>query len=249
MKAITFSFDDGHPLDMKVAERLAHHGLTGTFYVPVRNCEGKPVMEGRQLRSLLAAGFEIAGHTLDHRRLTSLDLPEARRQIVDGQKALEDLLGASVSGFAYPGGRAGTREQNLVREAGFAYARTTQMFRLDRGDCVYRLPTTLQFYPHGLPALLRNWLRQGAGWQRLELALTSWRQKNLSRTLECLLPRLMEGQVLHIWGHAWEIGDLTLWPVFEEMLGLVADAAIPCMTNGRVALGSTLPAGAAGMVT
>lgn len=249
MKAITFSFDDGHPLDMKVAERLAHYGLTGTFYVPVRNSEGKPVMEGGQLRSLLAAGFEIAGHTLDHRRLTSLDLPEARRQIIDGQKALEDLLGASVSGFAYPGGRAGKREQKLVRKAGFAYARTTQMFRLDRGDGAYRLPTTLQFYPHGLPALLRNWLRQGAGWQRLELALACWRQQGLSSTVGCLLPRLMDGQVLHIWGHAWEIEDLALWPMFEEMLGLVAEAAMPCMTNGQVASGNVLPATTAGAVT
>ena len=59
----------------------------------------------------------------------------------------------------------------------------------------------------------------------------------------------MDGQVLHIWGHAWEIEDLALWPMFEEMLGLVAEAAMPCMTNGQVASGNVLPATTAGAVT
>src|SRR5688500_11915407 len=41
---VTTSWDDGHPLDIRLAEMLARHGVAGTFYVPLRY-EGVPVMD------------------------------------------------------------------------------------------------------------------------------------------------------------------------------------------------------------
>lgn len=246
MKAITLSFDDGHPADLKVAERLARHGLTATFYVPVRNSEGQPVIDAAQLQALAASGFEIGGHTLDHRRLVPLGKAEARRQIADGKKALEDRLGEAIHGFAYPGGAGGRREQRLVEEAGFAYARTTEMFRLDRGSSILGLPTTLQFYPHRPPALLRNWLRRGGGWHRLMLALTLLRQAGVENSAQYLLPRMVDGQVLHIWGHGWEIDRFDLWQAFDELLRLLAASGVPCLTNNLVAGAGIQPPPAAG---
>ncbi|WP_445682324.1 polysaccharide deacetylase family protein [Radicibacter daui] len=236
MRAITLSFDDGHPADIKVAEYLARHGLTATFYVPVRNSEGRPVVDAAQLRSLASAGFEIGGHTLDHLRLTALDESEARRQVADGKAALEDMLGSEVRGFAYPGGRGGSRERAMVKAAGFSFARTTQMFRLDRNTSSYRLPTTVQFYPHRLPALLRNWLRQGGGARRLGLALACSRQCSVQEAVGYPLSRLTEGQVLHIWGHGWEIDQLGLWPEFDKTLGMLAGAQASCVANGSLVL-------------
>ncbi len=32
---ITTSWDDGHPLDFRVAELLSKYGLRGTFYIPM----------------------------------------------------------------------------------------------------------------------------------------------------------------------------------------------------------------------
>lgn len=32
---ITTSWDDGHPLDLRVAELLSEYHLQGTFYVPI----------------------------------------------------------------------------------------------------------------------------------------------------------------------------------------------------------------------
>ena len=61
--AITTSWDDGHPLDLRVAELLAKHGLPGTFYVPMRAEHG--TMTTAQLRELSGA-FEIGAHTVHH---------------------------------------------------------------------------------------------------------------------------------------------------------------------------------------
>ena len=36
---VTTSWGDGNPLDIRLAEILASHGLRGTFYVPLRNAD------------------------------------------------------------------------------------------------------------------------------------------------------------------------------------------------------------------
>ena len=48
---LTTSWDDGHPLDLRLADRLAARGFTGTFYVPRHNREGRPVLSAREVRA------------------------------------------------------------------------------------------------------------------------------------------------------------------------------------------------------
>jgi len=64
------SWDDGHPLDERVAELHADRGLKATFFVPLRNREGRSVMHPSTVRSLDRAGFEIGiGATTNDPRL------------------------------------------------------------------------------------------------------------------------------------------------------------------------------------
>ena len=60
---ITTSWDDGHPLDMRLAEMLVCNKLKATFYIPRHIPSG--VMSQAQVREL-SQTFEIGGHTLDH---------------------------------------------------------------------------------------------------------------------------------------------------------------------------------------
>ena len=223
--ALCLSWDDGHPADCRVADMLSRHGLRGTFFVPLANVEGLPTLNGQELRDISRQGFEIGAHGLDHRRLTALPRQQARQQIEDGKRRLEDLLGRPVTGFCYPGGRHDRSIRSAVAQGGFAYARTTEMFRLDIGPDPYRMPTTLQLYPHGTPALLRNWARQGCGWKRLTRALRL-RQSGL---LPCAAGFAGEaadtGGVLHLWGHSWEIANENRWQWLDEILAAIA--AVP----------------------
>ena len=77
--AITTSWDDGHPLDLRIAELLTKYDLQGTFYVPLHN--SRPTMSPAQIREL-AGSFEIGAHTVNHVRLTSLNENDARRREV-----------------------------------------------------------------------------------------------------------------------------------------------------------------------
>ncbi|MGH7837447.1 MAG: polysaccharide deacetylase family protein, partial [Candidatus Binataceae bacterium] len=62
---MTTSWDDGHPLDLRVAELLAAHGVRGTFYVPVR-ASADSLMKPADLRRLRNLGMEIGAHTVSH---------------------------------------------------------------------------------------------------------------------------------------------------------------------------------------
>jgi peptidoglycan/xylan/chitin deacetylase (PgdA/CDA1 family) len=59
----TLSIDDGHPLDLKIAELLKRYDIPATFYIPLHNSEGHPVLQTSALCEL-AKHFEIGSHTL-----------------------------------------------------------------------------------------------------------------------------------------------------------------------------------------
>lgn len=225
--AFSLSVDDGHPSDLRLAALLQRHALRATFYVPLRNCEGPPVLSTPQLSELDRA-FEIGSHTLEHRFLASLDVHAALRQIRDGKAALEDSLGHAVQGFCYPGGKYLPLHCQMVRSAGFAYARTTQNLRTDVGAQPFEVPTTLQFYPHPRAVMLRNFLSHGAWTQRSGVLVALWQEPDwLKRTERVLAYTLERGGQFHLWCHTIDLDRLGLWAQLDAFLGRVAACIAP----------------------
>ncbi len=74
----------------------------------------------------LYQGFVIANHTVSHPHLENLPAAEARAQIVDGRKQLQDMFQQEVRGFAFPFGTYNDETLALLREAGHAYGRTVR---------------------------------------------------------------------------------------------------------------------------
>lgn len=201
-----------------MAELLSKHGMQASFFVPMRNSEGPPVLSPGALRELSTI-FDIGSHTLEHRYLTRVDLHQALRQITEGKRALQDMLGKPVHGFCYPGGRYRAMHCSMVQAAGFRYARTTQNLRLDVGHRPMEVPTTLQFYPHSRTVMLRNFLSQGqwrARWPVLEVALQEahW----LDRLRRVFAWTVRHGGVFHLWCHSLDIERLGLWQALDRFL-------------------------------
>ncbi len=234
---LTLSVDDGHPLDLRLADLLDRHGLQATFYIPIANAEGPPVMSAAHVRRL-AQRFEIASHTFSHRFLARLDDEQAWAEIVEGKQALEQILGAPVQGFCYPGGRYRRRHAAMVCEAGFAYARTTQNLRLDVGSRPFEMPTTLQFYPHEPAVLTRNLLSQGDRLMRLPgwmaaMACNDW----LQRAYRLLALAAERGGVFHLWLHTLDMERLGLWTALDCFLARAAERVPQAarLSNGMLA--------------
>ena len=83
---------------MRIVELLARHGSRGTFFILGWVAERQPAL----VKTIAAAGHEIASHGWDHRRVTQLTPDEFREQVRRSRSVLEQLAGAPVLGYRAP---------------------------------------------------------------------------------------------------------------------------------------------------
>jgi hypothetical protein len=194
--------------------------------MPVKNCEGFDVMSPSQIRQI-GRRFEVGSHTYEHCFLKGVSISEAHYQIAEGKKQLEDILGATVAGFCYPGGKYGPRDAELVQACGFRYARTTMNLCFDSGDKPYEIPTTLQFYPHQRDVYLRNFARSGNWRNRCDgLRLAVQHKHWIDRLYGLFNHAHRYGKSFHLWGHSRDIDQFDAWGELDLFLAYVA-ARVP----------------------
>jgi hypothetical protein len=221
MKALAYattSWDDGHPLDLRVAELLAAHGVRGTFYVP-RRVE-RETMSASQIRRL-GALFEIGAHTLNHVVLTRTTDQQAWQEIAGSKAWVEDLTGVPCRMFCPPKGKYSVRHIDMIREAGYLGMRSAEMLSLDsprRTAGLALMPTSAQAFPHGPLALARNAIKRGAFenlWQLVvRKRMVAWPKLASSLFCRCL----ERGGVFHLWGHSWELQEADQWQHLDDIL-------------------------------
>jgi len=218
---ITTSWDDGHPLDMRLAEILGAYGLPGTFYLPLANVAA--LLTHPQMREL-GRHFEAGAHTLHHCDLLRVPHEVARREILDCKSALEQIVGRPCTAFCFPLGHFRRHHLAYVREGGYELARTVELMSLDRPhlhDGVALMPTTLQAVPTSFVRLARNSLKRRRFGNLLRYL--HCRRPDWVATAEVLLEQVIEsGGVFHLWGHSWEIDQMGQWPNFRHVCALLA---------------------------
>ena len=230
---VTTSWDDGHPSDLRVAELLAKYRVAGTFYIPTRNSENRPVLNRAEIAEV-GTHFELGGHTRDHVSLTAVPSHVAREQIVANKAYLEDIWGRSVDGFAYVRGHHDEHVRRHVQEAGFSYARTTRNLICTPGSDRYQVPTTAQFYPHSATTVLKNFVSGGPMPRRAVLLPVALGSGELSRRLlkmAAICPG--NGGYFHLWGHSWELDELNLWPELSRLLHGLSQLPATFVTNAE----------------
>jgi L-malate glycosyltransferase len=215
---MTTSWDDGDPLDLRVAELLAKYGLTGTFYVP--RSGQRAVMHDSAIREL-SKTFEIGGHTLEHVAIDRLSEGEARVQLSGSKEWIEQLTGKDCRVFCFPGGKFRNKQLRLVREAGYQAARTVELLSTRSPQCVdglWLIPTTVQVFPHGPSAYAKNALKRFSSSvmfrPRGGLIARDW----AALAKELFFRTIERGGVFHLWGHSWEIEEQGQWENLENFL-------------------------------
>lgn len=236
LSVVTTSWDDGDPLDLKVAELLRARHLPGTFYVPFIGHHGRRALEPAQLRSLASEGFEVGGHTVSHSVLPQLSSKEIAREVGICKNRLEDILDKQVRMFCYPKGRFNAEVIRHLEETGYEGARTTRMLRqgLDFGP--FRMPTSLHAYPNTKMQYAKNLVR-GRNIRGLLDYVTRliWRDSWVSIGKLLFDRVLREGGVWHVYGHSWQIEGMGLWDDLKEILDYVCGReGVLYVTNGEV---------------
>lgn len=102
------------------------------------------MMNDAQVATLPASGMTVGAHTVSHPILNVLPREQAYEEIAGSRRALEHIIGRSVTLFAYPNGRRGedydATHTELVRAAGFRAAVSTRPGSAGPDADVYELP-------------------------------------------------------------------------------------------------------------
>ena len=237
---ITTSWDDGHPLDFRVAELLAKFGLTGTFYIPM--IAEYETMAAARMREL-SYDFEIGAHTMHHVELTEAPENEARREIADSKSWVEENTGSACTMFCPPRGKYSRRHLDLVQQAGFMGMRTVELMSVDfprQSAGLAVLPTTLQAHGHNMSAYVRNALKRRSLrnlWFCLSHIPSLANGGDWAGQVRSLLPQALgHGGVFHLWGHSWEIEKNGQWQQLEEVFQLLSQFTrhAPALTNSQI---------------
>ena len=86
-----------------------------------------PLMDTGQIRAWLAAGQDIGSHSMTHCNLRKVKPAQARIEIFDSKKRLEDTFGVPIRHFAFPyGGWRVPQVRELLQEGGDVSACTTE---------------------------------------------------------------------------------------------------------------------------
>ncbi len=226
---VTTSWDDGHILDIKLANLLKKYGIKGTFYISPEDCE---IAVDKRLNKeeikKLSEDFEIGAHTMTHPNLEKIDNDKARKEIIESKKYLKNILQKNITSFCYPSGCYNESHKTIVKEAGFTLARTVERFRADIGNDNFALPTTMHAYRHWsdiFPIILHsgavNFFKQYLNWDELAISLFD--------------ETLARGGVFHLWGHSWEIEKNNDWSCLERVLQYIANkSGVQYLTNGEI---------------
>ena len=158
-RRIGISFDDGYVNVLKYGlGPLREHGFQALQYIVADNIGGgndwdlpageayEPLMDQAQIREWLAAGHLIGSHTRSHAKLPELSLEQAREEIGASKKKLEDLFGVPILHFCYPYGFWNERVRDLVIEAGYRTATTTQFGLNDAATSPFELRRIMARY-------------------------------------------------------------------------------------------------------
>jgi len=76
-------------------------------------------LDQNELKQLLAAGWEIGSHGLDHNCLLGHTADAVRHQLAESKRILEHTLGCKIHYFAAPFGRISPRIVQIAKQVGY----------------------------------------------------------------------------------------------------------------------------------
>ena len=205
-KAFNITYDDGVTQDVRFVALLNRYGLKGTF-----NLNSQLAREGftwthpngmiiKRLpldkSKIIYHGHEIGSHTLMHPNLGDLPDAEIKRQMRNDKADLENTLGVEVKGFAVPFNYYDETCERIAKQSGFEYARCSEL--------------SLSYKP------CADYFRWKTGVYHIMPEFLSF--------VEGFFETEEELAVCQIVGHSYDLDDLHLWDIMEDICRKVSRA-------------------------
>lgn len=205
-KAVTFSYDDGCPDDLKLVEIFNKYGLKGTFNINsdrLLNGNGISVNDAKRM---IEDGHEIAVHGKNHKANGISRAIDGIRDVLLCREELEGALGQIIRGMAYPdtgitnfaNGTDYTTVKNYLKDLGIVYSRT-----LGGDNNSFRLPD--------------DWYAWMPTCHHENPDIFKFIDEFLVLDLESNYSALRHPRLLYIWGHAYEFSCNDNWDRIEKI--------------------------------
>jgi peptidoglycan/xylan/chitin deacetylase (PgdA/CDA1 family) len=125
-RSVVIHFDDGYDNNYTNAYPILKKNQFPAMVFLIANRVGKPgYLTWSQVKEMDQQGVMAGSHTSNHSYLPQTDLESARKEIFGSKLDIEKQLGRSVPYFAYPVGGYTKSMVQLVKEAGYQAAVTT----------------------------------------------------------------------------------------------------------------------------
>ncbi|HET7177487.1 MAG TPA: polysaccharide deacetylase family protein [Solirubrobacterales bacterium] len=134
-KPVVLSFDDGYrPQYTFAMPVLRSHGWAGVLNLKAQGSD----LYHSDVKAMIAAGWELAAHTIHHLDLTTLGASQLREEVAGSRAILRRECGVPVADFCYPAGRFDPTVVAAVKAAGYVGA-TTEIAGYASRDKPYEL--------------------------------------------------------------------------------------------------------------
>ncbi len=122
-KPVVLTFDDGY-VDVYTAAApvLAQYDWPGVINVTTWSIDAPYGMSRRQMRDLVARGWEVGCHSTSHRDMTTLSAADLHDEIVVARGRIDFKLKTQIESFCYPGGAYNATVIAAIRAAGYRSA-------------------------------------------------------------------------------------------------------------------------------
>jgi peptidoglycan/xylan/chitin deacetylase (PgdA/CDA1 family) len=152
-RPVVLTFDDAYTdFYSAVLPVLRAHGFRATLYVPTAYVgatarfnasvgeHDRAVLSWQALLEIAAEGMEVAAHSHTHPQLDRVPPSVISDEVVRSRGMLEQKLGLSVDGFAYPFGYWNRAVRGAIATAGYRYACAVDELVTVPDDDVLTLP-------------------------------------------------------------------------------------------------------------
>jgi len=131
-KSFFLTFDDGYECIYDYAFPIMEEfGFKGNIFIPSGKIGGRNDwdyhflgtwynhLNSQQIKELIAAGWQIGGHGVDHKAMTMLSDEEVSQQLAQSRDDLENEFGIKVNWFSFPFGRYNDKIVDKTCESGY----------------------------------------------------------------------------------------------------------------------------------